>query len=267
MSEQTQPNPVPFSRPSARPGLTAMPVQRGNYGIPTRQVPVAPVQPSGPAPAMPPQPGPRLMDVAVPRPSQPAQPTQQPTQPVGSPVSMQNPGVPTPAAAIPAQPTFNATPKAVEEKANKPAKLKLILSKLCLVLLIVGALISLVGIARWATAGSIANDTIAVGAVTANDGNTISIQFTADDGQLHKFTIHGNQSALIPGTAVQVAYQPGAPDHTAKQVSKVKSAHNLGVSLFFTGVLLLIVGGGLGLFVRRHTSHKSTTARATPVTA
>jgi hypothetical protein len=111
-----------------------------------------------------------------------------------------------------------------------------------LVLLVVAGLLVLGGLARWATAGSTSGNLIAAGAVSANDGSTMTIQFTADDGQMHKFTNKSNNS-LIPGSAVQVAYRSGAADNNAKQVAPIKAAHTLGTSLLVTGIALGIFAG------------------------
>lgn len=236
-----------FERPSAR--ATVAPVQRGNYGIPPRQ--------SAPNPS-----GPRSMDIMPPRPATP-RPT--PVQPVvQQPIAV----APTQSAVVaeqiavpPAspQPLYTSTPRPINRPVQR-GRMDRLLPKLRLALVIVASLLVLTGLARWATAGSISGDLIAAGAVSANDGNTMTIQFTADDGQLHKFTNKSN-AALIPGTAVQVAYRSGAPDNSAKQVAPIKAAHSLGVSLFVTGVILGILAGLATLIMHRPRSSTAPLAK------
>lgn len=240
-----------------RASLSAMPVQRGNYGIPPRQ----PMQ----------QPAQTFTDIAPPRPAQPiTQPVQaprppqsgmqpQPTfaQPVAPPQPVQQPiqqptASPRPAPiqppqpiSAPVQPIFQ-TPTAAQQSAAVSVKnegfIKKLVPKLQLVLLIVGVLLLIGGGARYMTAPNIDADTIAVGAVAANDGRQMTIQFTADDGKMHKLNQPGNFPELKPGSAVQIAYRAGAPDTTAKRVDQVKSVKSQGLSLLIAGGSLLSVG-------------------------
>lgn len=132
-------------------------------------------------------------------------------------------------------------------------------------MLIVAALLSIGGIARWATAGSTKGHIIAVGAVKANDGYKMTIQFVADDGQLHKFTAK-SQAELIPGTALEVAYRSGAPETTAKQVGLIKQTRSLGLNLLLLGIGLFAALGIVSL-VQRLRHRKPAEPLTTPVTA
>lgn len=204
------------------------------------------------------------MDVSAP-PQAPRPVAVAPAPIVPTPVAVPSTPTPTPQVAIPQQPLFTPAPAQSIKKPTKPTGL---LPKALLVLLIIGSLLSVAGLGRWITAGSTAGDNITVGAVLANDGNKLKIQFTADDGLLHSFNVNKAGSELIPGTAVQIAYQPGAADATAKQVSVVKNAHNLGVGLFSAGLFLLASAGATIWVIRlRHRKTGiSPLAKPTPVT-
>lgn len=116
-------------------------------------------------------------------------------------------------------------------------------------MLVIAGLLLIAGLTRWATAGSTAGDIIAAGAVSANDGSVMTIQFTADDGQLHKFTNKSNAS-LIPGSAVQVAYRSGAADKSAKQVAPINAARSLAMSLIVAGSVLALLSGLATIIIR-----------------
>ncbi len=252
-----------------RASMAAMPVQRGNYGIPARQMAparpfndIAPPQQSAPAPMQPVmQPVPPVQPIQPPAPTYaqpaPAVPVQQP-QPMAAPA-------PQPIQ-TPQQPIFQ-TPVAPVQAApiKKQGFWPKLIPKLQLVLIIVGVLLTIGGVARLMTAPNIAANTIAVGAVSANDGSNITIQFTADDGKLHKLKQSGNFPKLIPGTAVQIAYQPGAPDTTAKQVDSVKAVKNQGTALAVAGGSLLTVGLIIWFvrFIRRRADGPRKVAMAT----
>lgn len=139
------------------------------------------------------------------------------------------------------------------------------LPKLRLVLLVVAALLALGGATRWITAGSTAGNLIAAGAIAANDGNTMTVQFTANDGEIHKFT-DKSDSELIPGKGVQVAYRSGAPDNSAKRVEPIQASRSLGVSLFVTGAVLLLAAGVVTLLMRRNRKYSRPASIAKPVT-
>lgn len=216
------------AQPVQRPSLAAAPLQRSNYGIPPRQ-------------SVAPTPGPRHMDIA-PMPSRPA-----PT-PVPAPAPLAIPEAPATYSSVrqPEAPLFTATkPTAAPstKKSYRPAVVRAV-RWACLT---VGTVALLGGAGRLATAGSISGYTVAVGAVTANDGHSMNVQYTANDGELHHFTISHSVASMVPGTSLQVAYRPGAPDATVRQVSVVQSHHNLGMQLVATGVVLLIIGGFLSL--------------------
>lgn len=258
-NQQLTPN--QFARPSARPPVAAAPMQRANYGIPPRQS--APIQPQTA--------GPRMMDVTAPapRPVQPmqqAQPVAAPQPPAYQPMAQPAPVVPTTAPVQRPEPMFSPTQSA--HTAQKAVKKHRIISKFRYVFLFVGALLTIGGIVRYATAGNISGYTIAVGAVTANDGKKTSIQFTADDGKLHRFTVQESKRNEIPGTAMEVAYQTGAADATVKRVSVVKSAHSLGVQMLAAGILFLAIGG-IWSFVhyRKNRPAQVQQSQAVPVTA
>jgi hypothetical protein len=170
--------------------------------------------------------------------------------PAPAPIQQTQPAQPSP------QPLYSNTPRPAatpvsQEKAHN------ILPKLRLVLLVVGVLLMLAGTARWASAGSTSGNLISAGAVSANDGTTMTIQFTADDGQMHKFT-NKSDSALIPGSAVEVAYKSGAADKSAKRVAPIKAAHSLGISLLVTGVVLGLFAGLITLIMHRPKRHHAT---------
>lgn len=160
------------------------------------------------------------------------------------------------------QPIFTSNPVPVEEPAHH--KKRELLPKLRVALLIVGAVLLVAGAARWITAGSTAGHIIAVGAVAANNGETMTIQFTADDGQLHKFTT-GSDEKLIPGTSLQVAYRSGAADNSVKRVAPIESAKRLGTSMAIGGIALLALGGAVTLALHRQPKHANV-AVAQPVT-
>jgi hypothetical protein len=162
------------------------------------------------------------------------------------------------------QPLYSNRPSAPASD-TEPAKGGGWLPKLRLALLIVGTLLVVGGAGRWLTAGSTSGDLIAAAAVAANDGNSMTIQFTANDGQMHKFTTKSDRT-LIPGSAVQVAYRSGAPDTSAKRVEPIAAAHSLGVSLMITGAALLLTAGVLALFIRRQIKHPKPASIAKPVT-
>ncbi|CAN5126470.1 hypothetical protein BH09PAT3_BH09PAT3_3970 [soil metagenome] len=272
MPEEKQ-SPTPsFSRPSARVASAPMPVQRGNYGIPARQI----TQPQPPAPkpvaqAAPPiqqpvtQSSSRFMDVTAP-PARPA-PIQQPPAAATPVAPATPPPLEKPLVSQPPRPLFVTAPHpshSIEEKSNKGHS---VLPKVRLGLLVLAVLLSIGGLGRWATAGSTANDIIAVGAVAANDGKTMTIQFTANDGLMHKFTEKSN-GKMIPGTAVELAYRSGAPEASVRQVAVVKSAHDLGVGLFMLGVLLFAAAGIITLVLRHRAKVlRSRAPLTTPVTA
>jgi hypothetical protein len=153
------------------------------------------------------------------------------------------------------QPLFSASPVTQASKPKRRYGHLLPLARVALIVL--AALLLIGGIGRWATAGSTSGNTVAVVAVVLNDGKKMTIQFTADDGLLHKFSAK-SQAKLIPGTAIQVAYRPGAADNTVKQVAVVQHAHNLGVALFSVGLLLAIISAVM-IFV-----HKQSTRPAKP---
>lgn len=232
-----------FTRPSARAAAT--PVQRANYGIPPRQT--APLTS-----------GPRSMDIMAPRrPTAPAAPAAPTPRPVAQPIATapsQSSVVAQQIAIPPTQPRplYTNTPAPAAAPADQRKKHG-VLPKLRLALVVVGALLLVSGGARWATAGSTAGNLIAAGAVSANDGSTMTIQFTANDGELHKFTNKSN-AALIPGSAVQVAYKSGAADKTAKQVGPIESARSLGISLLVTGAVLVVFAGLVTLIIHRRTT-------------
>ncbi len=274
MPDSDQPTPTPFERPSAR-ALNSMPVQRGNYGIPPRQAaPQAQVQPQPQPMARPMQSGPRSMDIMTPRPAQPSQPqpaTSQPVAPAPQPVPVtadpSEPAADTEQVLVtqsPSRPLFTNKP-AVETQPVEALKSGGLLPKVRLALLVVGALLTLGGAARWITAGSTSSDLIAAGAVAANDGNTMTIQFTANDGAMHKFTTKSD-SKLTPGTGVEVAYKSGAADNGAKRVAPIKAAHGMGIFLMITGVVILLVAGATSLLMRRQPKHGKRASIATPVT-
>ena len=224
-------------------------MQRANYGIPPRRadtsttaVPQVSEQPVAPAP-----PGGRFMDIAS---------TQRPITSVNHPTPAQQAAVPaatTLAGTGPQKPLFSSAPQP-QLASQSTGKVKAVrrnrlVSKIRLSVMIVAALLVVGGAARWLTAGSTANSLVAVGAVSRNDESTMIIQFTANDGQLHKFTTKSN-AALVPGTAVEVAYRSGAPDTSARQVSVIKQARNLGMELLGTGLGLLIIAGIWALIAR-----------------
>lgn len=283
MQEQNQPPISPFSRPSARP---IGPVQRANYGLPSRPVPPTVSQPVQPqpvqatVPALPvtvpvtpqPQPTPSaftarpvaaqsMADVAAPRPSVvPVTPPSQPivTQAVSATSTVAASHVPSAQ-----QPLFTNAPQA--NAAAAPSRLHRHMPTLRMVVLVIGVLIAVIGIGRWATAGSTSGQIIAVGAVSKNDGNSMTIQFTATDGQLHRFTSASNEE-YIPGTAVQVAYRAGAPDKTVQQVAVVENAHALGVRLFLLSLLFFGIAGVMTFVIRRRLA-KRQAHLPVPVTA
>lgn len=258
-------------------------MQRMNYGIPPRQSQMAPNPVPAPsqtpsyAEVVPVQTAPQQAPVA---PTQ--QVAQQPQQaagrfmefagPVGPAPNQMRPSVaPTP---VPSQtqaptgaPYTPVAPKPLFTPTAAPApksQSRRHLPKVRWALVVVGTLLLIAGLGRWVTAGSTAHDAIAVGAVSANDGNSMTIQFTADDGKMHKFT--GKSSAsLIPGSAVEVAYRSGAPEASARRVSVVQQAHNLGVAIAAAGVALLIVAG-LWFFANFLKNGSSRRSPAAPIT-
>lgn len=256
--DSSQPTPTSFERPSAR-AASGLPVQRGNYGIPPRQ---------STSQAQPVRPGPRSMDIVPP--PRPVQSRQiQPPQP--------------PVVPVPSQPAVAAEQNSVTQSpartplyTNKPipktipvptgsTRGRAILPKLRLVLFVVAALLALGGTVRWITAGSTAGNLIAAGAIAANDGDTMTVQFTANDGEMHKFTDKSDPE-LIPGKGVQVAYRSGAPDNSAKRVEPIQAARSLGVSLFVAGAILLLTAGAVTLLMRRNRKHSRPASIANPVT-
>ncbi len=245
-------------------------MQRANYGIPPRQMdfaarpavaapqPVAPAAPVvTPTQVATPQPkpvfqpaqsqpvGPRTMDIMSPRPttvttsSAPFVATATPT-----------PAIASPEPARPA-PILTAARQAAQPEPQPAKRSRGLLPKVRLGLLVIGAVLLLGGIVRWTTAGSTNGDIIAVGAVTANDTKTIDMQFTAQDGRLHKYSVKAHDSKLIPGTAVQLAYQSGAPDATVKRVSIIEAGHKLGVTLVVLGLAGLFSAGVITLILVR----------------
>lgn len=246
MPDPNQITPTSFDRPSARPTTPIMPVQRGNYGIPPRRSPSGPTTPQTsmpqPQPAIPTQTGPLMMDVAPRRPSVMMQQPQVQSTPVAAP---QETAPITPAPVASSQtPLFNAVPQHEKAPAKQaqPSKLGKLAPKLKLAVLVFGVLLTLGGLGRLVTAPNIDGYTAGVAAVTANDSKVMTLQFTADDGKLHKFSANSNPE-FIPGTAVEVAYRPGAADNTVKQVAVVKATRNLGITLMSLGGFLLIVSG------------------------
>lgn len=245
-----------------------MPVQRGNYGIPPRQS-AAPVQATSPrqAPMQPAMPsGPRLMDIAAPPKPNPQPPIQPQPAPRPEPATT-NPAPARPVVdqivAPPKQPLFtNIPPVEIDEQPAPTHKRGRWLPALRLTLLIMGVLLLVGGAARWITAGSTAGHIIASGAVVSNDGTSMVIQFTANDGRLHKLTA-GSNDALIPGSGVQVAYRSGAVDSSAKQLAPISAARNLGSALVVSGLVLLAAGGLAALISGRH---RGTSEPARPVT-
>ncbi len=263
--DSQQPTPNQFTRPSVRPGVVGAPMQRANYGIPARQSTplqqpaqgqpmmdvIAPApRPAQPAPvqpvaAVPPQPQPQQQPYqAAPQPVQPMQPV----PPVQQPVAVPQPVAAAPTPALPTTAPLGQRPAPMftanqsTQAPQKPRKEHRIIPKFRFVFLVIGLLLTIGGAARIATAGDVSGYVVAVGAVTANDGRKTSIQFTADDGKLHHFTVQGSKRNQIPGTAIEVAYQSGASDATVKQVAIVKSAHNLGVEMLSAGILFLAIG-------------------------
>ena len=255
------------SQPLARPSVAPAPLQRSNYGIPPRQ--------SAPMPT-----GPRTMDVSRPptRPTPIASPAPAPApavapEPATPPVQQ---AAPEPAPVAPTQPApqpiFAATRQALEEnnqqEAKKPSKFGWLRANGKFVLLGLAAVLLLAGVGRLVTAGNISGYTIAVGAVTVNDGKKTTIQFVADDGKLHHFTLGESKRGNIPGTAVQVAYQAGAADATVKQVSVVNSAHKLGVTVLLSGVVVALAASVLFFLAwRKKRAQRPPKSQAVPVTA
>lgn len=264
--------------------VAAMPVQRGNYGIPPRQAqagttpqvmdvsapgsstvatpdtltpvtpnpavaqpvspPVAPAEPMIAAPAAvaseaPAQPVASVIDVASTQTVATSQPTPAPPAPVAA---AETPSLPGASAPTPLFTPSRALQEKEDKKSAKSAGQRGLLRKVGLVCTMVGVLLVAGGVARWITAGSTGGKVVAVGAVSANDGGSYTVQFTADDGQVHKFTRHQKSTSLIPGTAVQVAYQSGAPDKTVVMVSDVKNAHQLATTLLLVGGVLTVAG-------------------------
>ncbi len=253
MNESGQPIENPMSRPSARINSAPAPIQRGSYGLPPRR-PAAPITQS---PAVQPQATPTYTQTA---------PSPRPAAPVGTPQFMDfapRPSAPSAPQPTVATPLFTANPQPVQpletpaqrplftpsqnKAASTPKSEKhhrhMRVQRAIKVVLTVFAVVLLIGgIGRFISAGSTANDTIAVGAVSANDGRSMTIQFTATDGKLHKYSTPSNRD-LIPGSAVEIAYRSGAPEATARQVSTVKSARNLGVITTMAGIACLALIG------------------------
>lgn len=232
----------------------------------------APPQPAAPAA---PQPTGRYMDMAGPVRQQQPTPTQPQPAPMQQPVAAtQAPTRPTMDAMQPAAAQQSQAPRPLFTNSPQPAapkeatKLTKSLPKLRLGFAVAAAILVLVGGGRLITAGSTTGNNIAVGAVAANDGHTMTIQFTADDGKMHKFTSKSSAS-LIPGTAVEIAYRSGAPEASAKRVSVIKQAHNIGLAILSLGIVLFI-GLGLWFFARAMKNidrNKPKTSLTTPVTA
>lgn len=271
MPNSSQPTPTPFERPSAR-ATGAMPVQRANYGLPPRQPQAAAPTPAQPI-ARPEQPGPRSMDIMAPRPTQPPRaqaPAPQPLAPTPAPPAPAP--SPSPAATVAEQISVTtpvSQPLYTNQPVPEPTPVQAtqsggVLPKVRLALLILGVLLTLGGAARWLTAGSTSGDLIAAGAIAANDGENMTVQFTANDGQMHKF-IDKSDSKLTPGSAVQVAYRSGAPDNSAKRVEPIKAAHSMGMWLMVTGIILLLGAGVVTLLLRRPRQAKPASI-AKPVT-
>lgn len=241
------------ARPAAR-ATAAMPVQRGNYGVPIRQSQT---------------PRPQMMDVIAPERQAPkpqpaptvlAPATQAaPTQPRTEPTPAYQPTQP--------QPLFSTAPKRQEHPSETVKPNRNWTPKIMVSLFIIGGLLVLGGAGRFVMAGSTTGHTIAVGAVSANDGRSMTIQFTADDGLMHKFVVDSNKT-MIPGTATEIAYRSGAPETSAKQVSLVHDGRAQGVILSMIGTVLLATGGVLLVTtrLRTHNSHQ-TKPLTTPVTA
>lgn len=228
-----------------------MPVQRGNYGIPPRRA----------APTTTTAAGPLMMDVAPRRPA--VQAPQTPLQPV---VTQAAPSIAAPTPVTSSQtPLFSTAPQPEVATAtkHKTSKLRKLAPKLKLVVLTLGILLTLGGLFRVLTAPNIDGYTAGVAAVTANDSKIMTLQFTADDGKLHKFSANSNPE-FIPGTAVEVAYRPGAADNTVKQVAVVKATRNFGITLLSAGVILLLISAVTTIVTYRR--HPKITA-PTPVTA
>ena len=271
MPDSSQPTPTPFERPSAR-AAGVMPVQRGNYGLPPRQ-PQASTPTAAQPMVRPAQPGPRSMDIMVPRPAQPPRP-QAPTPNPVAPSPEPTPPTPAPSSSATVAEQISVTapasrPLYTNQPVAEPVPAQAIqsggaLPKVRLALLILGALLLLGGAARWLTAGSTSGDLIAAGAIAANDGDKMTVQFTANDGQMHKF-IDKSDSKLTPGSAVQVAYRSGAPDNSAKRVEPIKAAHSMGIWLMATGIVLLL-GAGIVTFLLRRPRQAQPASIAKPVT-
>lgn len=246
-----------------------MPVQRGNYGIPPRQfAPGAPARPM--ARPLPPQPDTRSMDIIPPRPVQ--TPLVQHVPPTASFRPAPRP-TPSPSASAAEQVSVVSSapqPLYINRPAPEPAPVdqeesRGVLPKVCLALVVLAALLVLGGGVRWITAGSTAGDLIAAAAVAANDGTAMTIQFTANDGQMHKFTAKSD-AKLIPGSAVQVAYKSGAPENSAQLVGPIQAARSLGIKLAAAGAVLFLAAGVVALLMRRPPKHHKSASIAKPVT-
>lgn len=263
MQEQNQQFGNPMSRPMARPSAIPQPIQRGNYGTPSRVGSLQPMTQPTPQPAQVTAPAPQLVReiqpifASAPQPTAPnpvASYAQQRPAPAPNGPQFMDFAPSRPATTSSAQPPiFRQAPEqpvAVEEKrplftpstaaredrqpshhANKFKLVKGSLLGLAAVLIIAGGV-------RFVSAGNTTNDTIAVGAVSANDGRSMTIQFTATDGKLHKYSTASNRD-LIPGSAVEVAYRSGAPEATVRQVSIVKDGRNMGILIAAAGVVCL----------------------------
>lgn len=297
MQEQGQPIGNQMSRPQGRPTAMSQPIQRGNYGISARpatpqpqplqrpamqSAPVSqPVAPAAPQPTQAPiapavqsvvtaprpvSATPQFMDFAPSRPVAAAQPTALTQQHTALAPAFD---VMSPTAGLTTEekrPLFTPSATAAPQKEQKTGKhlkkvtvIKYGLASVAIILLIAGGV-------RFTSAGNTSGDTIAVGAVSANDGRSMTIQFTATDGKLHKFSTASNRS-LIPGTAVELAYRSGAPEATVRQVSVIKDGRNMGMLIVMAGVALLaVVGIMVSISKLKDRNKRNGSSLTTPVT-
>lgn len=301
MQEPNQPLPNSTGRGPVRPVVAAMPLQRGNYGLPPR--PVAVTRPASPTPLpspvpqpitapaasapvtptitpslpsmtrpMPPSNSPQFMDVTPPTrpafsprtpisitPPPPAAPIAMPTQDIAPQAPV---GVGAPLAAA-QRPLFTPAPTQVPaQPSSRHLRERVLHPILHYGLIGIGVLLIVAGGIRFISAGNTSGDTVAVGAVSANDGRSMTIQFTATDGKLHKFS-EASDRKLIPGSAVEIAYRSGAPEATARQVAVVKAARNLGLIIIMSGIASLAVAGVAAAVNRVRTRNKR---RSKPLT-
>lgn len=242
---QTQPVAQPEPAAPIEPTVSTPPPQPVAAPAPTPVV-AQPAAPAPPRPVTAPS-SPQFMDFA-PRPSSQAQPQAQPQIQT---ISAQRQPLPEPQPVTPTldqRPLFTPSAEPVAKTPQHNHKPKM-LSVVRIGLICVTAILLIAGVVRFTSAGSTAKDTIAVGAVSANDGRSMTIQFTATDGKVHKFSTKSNRD-LIPGTAVEVAYRSGAPEATVRQVSIVKQNRNFGITLILAGFVTLASFGVVNLAIR-----------------